>query len=124
MENEPGYSFHIRRYVFAAAAVGVFLLLLGCTLFLQVNLRLHRMEQEINELGAAPVSVVQTPRSMYTLREYDARIGVFRENESTPMQILDICVFTLPETDRTALRSGIRIFSEEELCRLIEDFTG
>ena len=124
MENSTVSKDGMRRCVFAAAAAAVFLLLLFSSLFLYTNARLNKMECEMNELRSTPVSVVQAPAIAYTLREYRGRIGIFSGSRDTPLQTLDICVFTLPENDRAALEKGIRVYSEEALRSLIEDFTG
>ena len=82
--------------------------------------RLWEAHKSRSFVEAAVTSTV----SLYTLREHEGKIGIFESGEATPLQILDVYVFTLPEADRLALRSGIRVYSSDALRSLIEDFTG
>lgn len=59
----------------------------------------------------------------YVLKEYEDGIGVYRKNESTPFQQLDVVVDTLPEYDQNALKQGMKVKDDTELRRLIEDYT-
>ncbi len=54
-----------------------------------------------------PVSVTQCDDTVYIIREYNGKIGVFRHGTETPERILDIYVFTLPENIAKELSSGI-----------------
>ena len=58
-----------------------------------------------------------------TVREYEGKLGVFRREENMPYITIDVRVSMLPEQDREQFRSGVELFSEEELRRLIEDFS-
>lgn len=60
----------------------------------------------------------------YTLREYEGKIGVFRDGNTVPDEILDVYLITLPEEDVKKLRNGIEANGQDEVRSLIEDFTG
>jgi len=55
----------------------------------------------------------------------DGKIEVFRlaDIDGEPVMNLDVNTAWLPEADRQALEQGIRIDSEHDLVRLIEDYT-
>ncbi len=59
----------------------------------------------------------------YLVQEYDGKIGVFRYNEKTPFQIVDLSPAMLPPYDQAALKEGIPIRNENELQRILEDYT-
>ena len=98
------------------------LLLLGC-FALRFTAQLRELRKDFESLAAAPASASEGV-SLYTLREYDGKIGIFAAGDAEPIRVLDVYVFTLPEADRLALRTGIRVYSSEALRSLIEDFTG
>lgn len=64
-----------------------------------------------------------TSPAAYRLREYQGKLAVFRAGESEPQQILDLDVSLLPPYDQGQLRAGIAAQGEEELARLLEDYT-
>ncbi len=59
----------------------------------------------------------------FVLKEYEGRIGIYENDSRDPTEILAVYVFTLPETDRSALKIGITVYGTENLQKLIEDFT-
>lgn len=63
------------------------------------------------------------PHPAYTLREYDGRLAVFEAGEEEPVRVLDLEVRLLPPYDQGLLRTGIEAADEQELRRLLEDYT-
>ncbi len=59
----------------------------------------------------------------YTVKEYNDKIAIFKENCDDPVKSLDVYVFTLPESDRKMLKNGFEII-EDEIESVIEDYTG
>ena len=59
---------------------------------------------------------------VWLIREYEERIGIFDENGAL-LDVIDVYVKTLPETDKNLLREGIRITSEQSLRAIIEDYS-
>lgn len=80
---------------------------------------LHQQRQRENSILSE--SSISSP--MYWLREYEGRLAVFRDGTDTPVQIIDLDVRTLPPYDQGLLQSGIAADSEQELSRLLEDYT-
>lgn len=59
----------------------------------------------------------------YTVQEYNGKIGVFRSNEKTPFQVIDLSPALLPPYDQAELEEGIPIRNESELQKILEDYT-
>ena len=57
----------------------------------------------------------------FVLREYDGKIALFRENEPQPIAVYETTLKSLYPADAELLREGIRVKSEDEITRLIED---
>ena len=63
-----------------------------------------------------------TPKYMYLVKRYNGSIGIFNAGETIPFRMIDTDVSLLPSFDRIALEDGIKIYSDEELDAIIEDF--
>ena len=59
---------------------------------------------------------------VYTVKEYEGRIGVFHNDDTTPYQEIDVDVSSLPEADRKLLKDGIKAYSTEKLNSIMEDY--
>lgn len=57
----------------------------------------------------------------HTVQEYNGFIGVF-DGDGVLIKQIDIEVSSLPESDREDLSVGIRVYSSDELEKLIEQF--
>ncbi len=73
--------------------------------------------QETSEINA-----MASKTDVYTLKEYEGRIGVFYNAETAPYQELDVDVSSLPEADQELLKEGIKVYSTEKLKGIIEDY--
>ena len=56
----------------------------------------------------------------FVLREYDGKIALFQENDTQPIAVYEVPNALYP-ADEELLREGIRVKSEGEITRLIED---
>ena len=54
---------------------------------------------------------------------YMRKADIVVVGESTPDQIYEVPVETLPEEDIQSLQSGIQVYNEQQLQSLIEDLT-
>lgn len=59
----------------------------------------------------------------YYLREYNGKVAVFSEDGKTPDTVYDVYLRNLPDEDRKLLENGLRANNEDELQKLIEDYT-
>lgn len=66
----------------------------------------------------------ENDKTEYVLKDYNGNLAVFSPDNDSPIEILDINTSAFPEKDRQSLKKGIKVFSEDELFRLIEDFSG
>lgn len=62
-------------------------------------------------------------KDYYKIKEYNEKIGIFKNEESEPFAILDIYTFMLPEKDRELLKLGF-VIDSDKLYSIIEDYTG
>lgn len=63
------------------------------------------------------------PEIIYTVKEFEGKIAVFKSGNNTPERILDSpYIRDLPEYDRDLLRVGIPAYSEAELNLILEDY--
>ena len=60
---------------------------------------------------------------LYTMRTWEGKIGVFRAGASSPYQVLDVYVETLPREEQEKLTAGIPIYSEKQLQSMIDNYT-
>lgn len=58
----------------------------------------------------------------YIIRSYDGKIGIFKNEEKSPFQIVDVEVSSLPQTDQLLLATGIHADNPSDLQQIIEDY--
>ena len=91
-------------------------------LFIISAIRLSYPAKTQGNVEISSVSVARTA-PMYILKEHNGALAVFAPNSATPVrEIPNIALNTLPEYDRKLLKTGIKVYSEKELQRLIEDY--
>lgn len=59
----------------------------------------------------------------YILKEYNGKIATFRTNSEEPIEIFDVYVSTLPDSEFKCLQKGLYAKDEFELQELIEAYT-
>ena len=59
---------------------------------------------------------------LFILGCQDGYIALWKDSDPEPVRVFPYSASLLPEADRKALEQGIRIGSEEELARLLEDY--
>lgn len=59
----------------------------------------------------------------YILKDYNGKLAIFYEDTQIPYKIFDIFISNLPKKDREAIKSGIKASGDEELEKLISDYT-
>ena len=72
------------------------------------------------ESGNLPAMTSQQDSSL--VRTYDGKIGIFKNEEKSPFEIIDVDVSSLPQTDQLLLATGIEADSTAELQRIREDY--
>ena len=90
-----------------------------CGLFVAVSL-LFIMVSGNTQTPAPPSNTQQVP--LYTVRAYQGKIAVFRENNDKPEQVYDVMTAYFPESDQILLAKGIPAYSVPELQLILEDY--
>lgn len=70
----------------------------------------------------APTAVTEV-QHLYTLTEYGGRIALYKKGFSMPVEIYDINISSLPLSDRELIKNGINAESDDEIQKVIEDYT-
>ena len=83
------------------------------TLFVNLNNDVESYENEKS----------QKQQEIYTIKEYDGKIAVYKNDENKPMEVYESYVSLLPEADRQKLQNGITVDNTTELQKIIEDYT-
>ena len=83
-------------------------------LFISINNDLNRRSLHDNS------DILQ---DFYTVREYDGKIAVYKNDETKPYIIYDAYVSLLPQQDIDLLKKGIVTDDKEYLQSIIEDYT-
>ncbi|GHV16332.1 hypothetical protein FACS189425_00420 [Clostridia bacterium] len=75
------------------------------------------------ETPSTPTPTPSTTPSeiIYTIKEYNSRIGVYENDEL--IRIVDIDVSSLRVQDVTRLKNGIKAKSKEEVASILEDYS-
>ncbi|MBQ5315820.1 MAG: hypothetical protein J6J52_07365 [Oscillospiraceae bacterium] len=108
----------IIREKIALLAIGSLALLSLATMTITVMTDDDKKETEVVK---AETAISEERR--YILKEYNGKIASFYYNSEEPIDIFDVSVNSFGEYDKQELYKGIVAYSEEELNRLIEDYT-
>ena len=60
----------------------------------------------------------------YTIKSYNNRVAVFKDDDIKPFFVSDTNVNDLPRQDTEEINSGIVVADEKRLKRLLEDYCG
>lgn len=85
--------------------------------------------KRVKELTAAALITAQTvflcgasaANDCYVLKEHNGKIALFRESSPTPIAVYETPPSALYPSDAALLAEGIRVKSDSEIARLIED---
>lgn len=80
-------------------------------------------EENINLTATSEKANVNKHQSGYYLGEYEGKLATFSTESDEPLEVFDVFVSSLPEDDIKKICDGIYASNEDELQRLIEDFT-
>lgn len=90
------------------------IILLITTLYLIFNIFIYFQENK---------SVQLTNDDIYVIGVYQEKIAVYSQGDSVPIEVYDVYLSTLPESDIEILKEGLVVKGKKELRRLIEDYT-
>lgn len=116
-EGEKMTRRHILFTLLAAMALSSVIIIVSMAYSMK-NRRVEAHRQELEN------SVVETqPEIGFTLKEYNGELAVFRGGSDTPYRRLGISTVVMTEDDQLQLKNGIFVHTQNELNRLIEDYT-
>ncbi len=87
-----------------------------CFTILFINLNRNINNQKSRE-------ILTTEKEYYTIKEYEGKVAVFKNSDTTPLTIYEAYISLLPESDRQRLKNGILVDNSQDLQRIIEDYT-
>ena len=79
---------------------------------------------KIKQTSAATKEITETANYEYTVKDYKGRIAIFKYGKELPLEIFDIYTESLPKIDSARIKEGINIADENELQKIIEEYTG
>ena len=74
------------------------------------------------EENTTTTNIITQAQTLYILSDYDGRLALFSSENQEPVTVYEIYTESLPYDDYILIKSGIKVKSEEELQRLIEDY--
>ncbi|MEG1551657.1 MAG: hypothetical protein RR355_05245 [Oscillospiraceae bacterium] len=80
----------------------------------------------INEKGKADaikLTEITSSAHIYKLSVYEGRIALFKAGFAMPIEIYDVYIDNLPTNEKVAIENGINANSDEEIRKIIEDYT-
>ena len=102
-----------KRAVILSAVVAAAVLISG----IMITLALMSGQSKVQAAGEPAVY-------QYVLKTYNNQIAVYEKGNDTPVQLLQVPVNTLPYLEQSALENGVQVKNDEELRKMIEDYTG
>lgn len=88
-----------------------------------VSVSANNRKTHNQQLADFPVTETEPLQIGYFLKEYEGEIAVFRGDSKTPFRKLGIYTNVMTDEDKEMLSTGIFAQNEQELSRLIEDYT-
>ncbi|MBR2876346.1 MAG: BofC C-terminal domain-containing protein, partial [Clostridia bacterium] len=76
-----------------------------------------------NEKVYIQTETTKPQSTVYTLKEYNGRVALFINDNKLPKETFEIRTNSLPTGDIEKLKIGIRVTSEKDLQKIIEDYT-
>lgn len=72
---------------------------------------------------ATPPPETTSPSPLYTLSQYDGKLALFKRGYSMPVEIYEVYLSSLPQDEQSKIKSGISAQTDEEILKIIEDYT-
>lgn len=96
---------------------------LGCLFAFALLLLVVTLPRPKNTEDLPSSSQGESTQPSYLVKAYQGKVAVFRFGEEVPLEVRDSHVDQFPEADRDLLKQGIPVHSEEELQRILEDYS-
>ena len=125
-KNKDNLLVERKIFMFSIFLLGILIIssIVICYFMLSDLIITSTEEIEINvDLPADDFNEDKAPaeeKNVYELKEYNGKIGVYKNDAL--VYTINTYVFTLPESDKSLLKEGIKVYSEGELRELIEEY--
>ena len=103
-----------RNYFIMMTAAAIAGYIVICSLGQNIRREKGLIKQEAAAASELPVYCI--------VREYEGKLAAFRRDSAVPFMTLDVRTSMLSEYDRKQFMEGVKLYSEDELKKLIEDF--
>jgi len=67
--------------------------------------------------------ITTTIAPLYIMGVWEDKLALFTPHDTSPNQVYDVYLPSLPEEEQLRLRNGIEIYDERALASLLEDYT-
>ena len=98
------------------------LLVLGCTIAVSTKSS-NTNKGYIDSQVITSENTTADSEYVYIMKIYNGKISIFRKGESQPFRTLDTDISELPDGDIQLLSDGIKIKSDAQLQKSIEDYS-
>ena len=71
----------------------------------------------------APSETTRGASLLCVIGEWEGKLAVFQPSGSSPSEVFDVYISSLPEEEQQKLQEGIPVYDEETLAGLLEDYT-
>ena len=71
----------------------------------------------------APSETTRGASLLCVIGEWEGKLAVFQPSGSSPSEVFDVYISSLPEQEQQKLKDGIPVYDEETLAGLLEDYT-
>ncbi len=70
----------------------------------------------------AQTAPLESIKTKYILGEFNGKLAIYKENNDTPLEILDVQISSLPERDIERIKNGITADTLSEIISVAEDY--
>jgi len=100
------------------------LLLGACAIIIVASAFLAAFYLPAGKAALMPTAIsISQQTDSYTIRSYNGKIGVFKNDNVVPDQVLDIFTQNLPQSEQKKLQEGIHAKNHDELLTILENYS-
>lgn len=84
--------------------------------------QIHSTANSSSSQESSTITAMTSKTAVYVVRKYNGHIGVFMNESTTPFEIVNVDVSTLPKLDQELLAKGITATTQSKLNHILEDY--
>lgn len=104
--------------IFLAAAVVLSCIAIGLSLYFQ-----NQGEESLAHASPSSSASAISGEQGYLLQEYQGHLALFQKGSDTPLEEYEVSVAQFSDYDQALLKKGVYAQTEEELRKMVEDYT-